>query len=38
MLHTAAIGLAVGLVIILDNPFRGETSIDPTIIGHALGQ
>jgi hypothetical protein len=35
MIHMAAIGLAVGLVIILNNPFRGETSIDPAIIGDA---
>ena len=38
MVHMAAIGLAVGLVIVLDNPFRGQTSIDPTVIGNALGQ
>ena len=37
MIHMAALGLAVGLVIVLDNPFRGETSIAPTIIGQALG-
>jgi Protein of unknown function (DUF4239) len=37
MIHMAAIGLAVGLVIILDNPFRGETSIDPSIIMTAIG-
>ena len=36
-IHMAALGLAVGLVIVLDNPFRGQTSIDPTIIGRALG-
>ncbi|MBB4199620.1 hypothetical protein CCR94_14975 [Rhodoblastus sphagnicola] len=32
MMHMSAIGLAVGMVIILDNPFRGETSIGPEII------
>jgi hypothetical protein len=37
MIHMSAIGLAVGLVIVLDNPFRGQTSIEPTIIGSALG-
>ncbi len=37
MIHLAAIGLAVGLVIVLDNPFRGQTSIAPEIIGTALG-
>jgi hypothetical protein len=37
MIHMAAIGLAVGLVIVLDNPFRGETSIDPSIIMTAIG-
>ena len=36
MIHMAALGLAVGLVIVLDNPFRGETSIDSAIIGQAL--
>jgi hypothetical protein len=32
----SALGLAVGMVIVLDNPFRGETSIGPEIIEHAL--
>lgn len=36
MMHMSAIGLAVGLVIVLDNPFRGETSIGPEIIQRAL--
>ena len=36
MMHMSAIGLAVGLVIVLDNPFRGETSIGPEIIQYAL--
>ncbi len=36
LIHMAAIGLAVGLVIVLTNPFRGETSISPEIIGRAL--
>ncbi len=36
MVHMSAIGLAVGLVIILDNPFRGQTSVDPAIIMNAL--
>ena len=31
-----AIGVAIGLVINLDNPFRGETSIGPEIIGRAF--
>jgi hypothetical protein len=35
-MHMSAIGLAVGPVIVLDNPFRGETSIGPEIIQHAL--
>ena len=34
MMHISAIGLAVGMVIILDNPFRGETSIGPEIIAN----
>jgi hypothetical protein len=37
MILMSAIGLAVGLVIVLDNPFRGQTSIKPEIIGSALG-
>ena len=37
VIHMSAIGLAVGLVIVLDNPFRGQTSIEPAIIGSALG-
>lgn len=37
MIHMAALGLAVGLVVVLDNPFRGETSIESSIIGTALG-
>jgi hypothetical protein len=36
MMHMSAIGLAVGLVIVLDNPFRGETSIGAEIIRNAL--
>jgi hypothetical protein len=31
----AGIGLAVGLVIVLNNPFRGQTSINPAIIRDA---
>ena len=37
IIHMAAIGLAVGLVVVLDNPFRGQTSIEPTAIANALG-
>jgi Protein of unknown function (DUF4239) len=37
IIHMSAIGLAVGLVIILSNPYRGETSISPDIIRNALG-
>lgn len=37
MVHMAAIGLAVGFVIVLDNPFRGQTSIEPSIIANAIG-
>jgi len=36
LIHMAAIGLAVGLVIALNNPFRGQTSIDPAVIRDAL--
>ena len=35
MIHMAVIGLAVGLVVVLNNPFRGQTSIDPVIIRNA---
>jgi Protein of unknown function (DUF4239) len=35
MIHMAVIGLAVGLVVVLNNPFRGQTSIDPAIIRNA---
>jgi hypothetical protein len=38
MIHMSAIGLAVGLVIVLDNPFRGQTSIGAEIIERALTQ
>ena len=37
VIHMGAIGLAVGFVIVLDNPFRGQTSIASAIIGTALG-
>lgn len=36
LLHMAAIGLAVGLVISLNNPFRGQTSVEAAIIRDAL--
>jgi hypothetical protein len=36
IIQMSALGLAVGLVIVLDNPFRGQTSIGPEIIEHAL--
>jgi hypothetical protein len=36
IMHMSAIGLAVGLVVVLENPFRGETSIGPEIIRYAL--
>jgi hypothetical protein len=36
LIHMSAIGLAVGLVVILDDPFRGETSVTPAIIRDAL--
>jgi hypothetical protein len=36
VIQMSALGLAVGLVIVLDNPFRGQTSIGPEIIEHAL--
>jgi hypothetical protein len=36
MMHMSAIGLATGMVVVLDNPFRGDTSIGPEIIQRAL--
>jgi hypothetical protein len=36
LIHMAAIGLAVGLVIVLNNPFRGRTSVDPVVIRNAV--
>ena len=38
VIHMSALGLAIGLVIILNNPFRGDTSASPQIIGEALGR
>ena len=35
IMHMSAIGLAVGMVVVLDNPYRGETSIGPEIIEQA---
>jgi hypothetical protein len=36
LIHIAAIGLGVGLVVVLNNPFRGQTKIDPAIMHDAL--
>lgn len=36
VIHMSAIGLVVALVMILDNPFRGETSVGPDIISAAV--
>ena len=36
LIHMSAIGLAVGLVVVLSNPFRGDTSASPQIILDAL--
>lgn len=36
VLHMAAIGLVVALIVIIDNPFRGSTSVSPSIIAKAL--
>jgi hypothetical protein len=36
VLHMAAIGIVIALIMILDNPFRGETSISSEIIAQAL--
>jgi len=35
-IHFAAIGMCVSLILILDSPFRGETSIAPTELVQAL--
>jgi hypothetical protein len=37
VLHMAAIGLVVALIIALDEPFRGESSISPAPIAKAAG-
>lgn len=34
--HMSAIGLVIALIVIVDNPFRGVTSVSPSIIGDAL--
>lgn len=36
-LHMAAIGLVVAFIVVMDEPFRGESSIQPTPILNALG-
>lgn len=36
VLHMAAIGMVVALILIVDNPFRGSTSVNPSAIGSAL--
>ncbi|SJZ54219.1 Protein of unknown function [Enhydrobacter aerosaccus] len=36
VVHMAAIGMVIALIVIVDNPFRGVTSIDPSIIADAL--
>ena len=36
-LHMGAIGLVMALILIMDEPFRGETSISPAPISKALG-
>ena len=36
VLHMSAIGMVVALILIVDNPFRGTTSVSPSIIGNAL--
>ncbi len=38
LIHMAAIGLAVSLVISPNNPFRGQTSIDSSIIRDVMGK
>jgi hypothetical protein len=35
-IHMAAIGLVLALILVLDEPFRGETSIQPTALMTAL--
>ncbi|MHB1219940.1 MAG: bestrophin-like domain [Alphaproteobacteria bacterium] len=36
VMHMSAIGLLMALILIFDNPFRGETSVSPQIILDAL--
>ncbi|MFO1149582.1 MAG: hypothetical protein U1E62_14495 [Alsobacter sp.] len=35
-LHMAAIGLVISFILVMDEPFRGESSIEPDPITHAL--
>lgn len=35
-LHMAGIGLVLALILVMDQPFRGETSVTPDAISHAL--
>jgi uncharacterized protein DUF4239 len=34
--HMSAIGIVIALIVIVDNPFRGTTSVSPSIIASAL--
>lgn len=36
VVHLAAIGLVIALVMIIDDPFRGQTSVGPDVIRNAL--
>jgi hypothetical protein len=36
VVHMSAIGMVIALIVIVDNPFRGVTSVDSSIIANAL--
>lgn len=37
-LHMGAIGMVVALILAMDSPFRGETSVSPAAIARAVGE
>ena len=36
VIHMSAIGILVALIVVVDNPFRGATSVSSSIIAHAV--
>jgi hypothetical protein len=35
--HMGALGLVVALILVMDSPFRGETSVSPAALVRAAG-